>query len=64
MVDVEKFIKKMELEGYVKEILAEIVQMVDRKIKEDMPGVNIAIRIELGIADGRTPRRKNNERNG
>jgi len=64
MVDVEKFIKKMELEGYVKEILAEIVQMVDRKIKEDMPGVNIAIRIELGIADGQIPRRKNNERNG
>jgi len=61
MVDVEKFIKKMELEGYVKETLAEIVQMLDRKIKEDMPGVNIAIRIELGIADGRTPRRKNNE---
>jgi len=58
MVDVEKFIKKMELEGYVKETLAEIVQMLDKKIKEDMPGVNIAIRIELGIADGRTPRRK------
>ncbi len=64
MVDVEKFIKKMELEAYVKETLAEIVQIIDRKIKEDMPGVNIAIRIELGIADGRTPRRKNNERNG
>ena len=64
MVDVEKFIKKMELEGYVKETLAEIVQMVDKKIKEDIPGVNIAIKIELGIADGRTPRRKNNERNG
>ena len=64
MVDVEKFIKRIELEAYVKEILAEIVQMVDGKIKEDMPGVNIAIRIELGIADGRTPRRKNNERNG
>ncbi len=64
MVDVEKFIKKMELEGYVKEILAEIVQMVDKKIKEDMPGVKIAIKIELGIADGRTPRRKDNERNG
>ena len=58
MVDVEKFIKKIELEGYVKETLAEIVQMLDKKIKEDMPGVNIAIRIELGIADGRTPRRK------
>ena len=64
MVDVEKFIKRIELEAYVKEILAEIVQMVDRRIKEDMPGVNIAIRIELGIADGRTPRRKDNERNG
>ena len=58
MVDVEKFIKKIELEGYVKETLAEIVQMLDKKIKEDMPGINIAIRIELGIADGRTPRRK------
>ena len=58
MVDVEKFIKKIELEGYVKETLAEIVQMLDKKIKEDMPGVNIAIRIELGIVDGRTPRRK------
>ena len=58
MVDVEKFIKKIELEGYVKETLAEIVQMLDKKIKEDMPGVDIAIRIELGIADGRTPRRK------
>ncbi|GAH57520.1 unnamed protein product [marine sediment metagenome] len=64
MVDVEKFIKKIELEAYVKEILAEIVQMVDKKIKEDMPGVNIAIRIELGIADDRTPRRKDNKRNG
>jgi len=64
MVDIKKFIKKIELEGYVKETLAEIVQMLDRKIKEDMPGVNIAIRIELGIADGRTPPRKNNERNG
>jgi hypothetical protein len=58
MVDIEKFIKKIELEAYVKEILAEIVQVVDKKIKEDMPGVKIAIRIELGIADGRTPRRK------
>jgi len=58
MVDIEKFIKKIELEGYVKETLAEIVQIVDRKFKEDMPGVNIAIRIELGIADGQTPRRK------
>jgi len=58
MVDVEKFIKKMELEGYVKETLAEIVQIVDRKIKEDMPGVKIAIKIELGISDGRAPRRK------
>jgi len=58
MVDVEKFIKKIELEAYVKEILAEIVQVVDKKIKEDMPGVKIAIRIELGIVDGRTPRRK------
>ncbi|MBA7512320.1 hypothetical protein ES705_04324 [subsurface metagenome] len=63
MVDVEKFIKKIELEGYVKETLAEIVQMVDRKIKEDMPGVKIAIRLELGIADGQTTRRKDNERN-
>lgn len=58
MVDIEKFIKEIELEGYVKETLAEIVQMVDKKIKEDMPGVNIAIRIELGIANGQTPRRK------
>jgi len=58
MVDIEKFINKIELEGYVKEILAEIVQVVDRKVKEDMPGVKIAIRIELGIADGQTPRRK------
>jgi hypothetical protein len=64
MVDVEKFIKKVELEGYVKETLAEIVQMLDRKIAEDMPGVRIAISIKLGIADGRTPRRKDNERNG
>lgn len=64
MVDVEKFIKRIELEAYVKEILAEIVQIVDKRIKEDMPGVNIAIRIELRIADGRTPRRKDNERNG
>jgi len=64
MVDVEKFIKKIELEGYVKEILAEIVQMVDRKIKEDMPGFKIAIRVELGIVDGRTPRRKDDERSG
>jgi len=63
MVDIEKFIKKIELEGYVKETLAEIVQMLDRKIKEDMPGVRIAIRVELGIADGWTPQRKNNERN-
>lgn len=60
MVDVEKFIKKMELEGYVKETLAEIFQVLDRKIKEDMPGVKIVIRIELGIADGRTPRGKDN----
>jgi len=58
MVDVEKFIKKIELEAYVKEILAEIAQMVDRKIKEDMPGAKIAIRLELGLAEDRTPRRK------
>jgi len=58
MVDIEKFINKLELEGYVKETLAVIVQIVDRKIKEDMPGVKIAIKIELGIADGRAPRRK------
>jgi len=60
MVDVEKFINKLELEGYVKETLAEIVQMLGRKIKEDMPGVRIAISIKLGIADDRTPRRKDN----
>jgi len=58
MVDVEKFLKKIELEGYVKEILAEIVQVVDKKIKKDLPGIKIAIKIELGIADGQTPRRK------
>lgn len=62
MVDIEKFIKKIELEGYVKEILAEIVQVVDKKIEKDMPGVKIAIRIELGIMDGQTPRRKDDER--
>ena len=39
MVDVEKFINKLELEGYVKEALAEILQMLDKKIKKDMPGV-------------------------
>jgi len=58
MVDIEKFINKIELEGYVKETLAEIVQMLDKKIKEDMPGVKIAISIKLEIADGQTPRRK------
>ena len=60
MVDIEKFINKIELEGYVKETLAEIVQIVDEKIKKDMPGVKIAIRIELGIADDQSPRRKDN----
>lgn len=60
-MDVEKFINKIELEDYVKEILAEIVQMIDRKIKEDMPGVDIAIRVEFGIRDGQTPRRKRKE---
>ena len=64
MVDIEKYLKKIELESYVKEILAEIVQVVDKKIKKDMPGIKIAIKIELGIMDGRTPRRKDNERNG
>jgi len=49
MVDIEKFIKQMELDGYVKEILAEIMQMVDKKIKQDMPGVKIAIKIEFVI---------------
>lgn len=60
MVDIEKFIKHMELEGYVKETLVEIVQMIDRKIKKDMPGVKLAVRIEFGIMDNRTPRRKDN----
>jgi len=60
MVDVEKFIKKIELEDYVKETLAEIVQILDRKIAEDMPGVRIAISIKLGIADNQAPRRKDN----
>lgn len=63
MVDIEKFIKKMELEGYVKETLTEIVQIVDKKIKKDMPGVKIAIKIELGIMDGHTPRRKDDGQN-
>jgi len=58
MVDIEKFINKMELEGYVKEILAEIVQVIDRKIKKDMPGVDVAIKVEFGIRDGQTPQRK------
>lgn len=62
MVDIEKFIKHIELEGYVKEILTEIVQVVDKKIEKDMPGVKIAIRIELGIMDGQTPRRKDDGR--
>ena len=48
----------MELENYVKEILGEIVQVVDKKIKKDMPGIKIAIKVELGIMDGQTPRRK------
>jgi len=64
MVDIEKFIKEIKLEAYIKEILAEIAQMVDRKIKEDMPGAKISIRLELGLAEDRTPRRKDNERNG
>lgn len=51
-MDVEKFIKNMELEGYVKEILVEIVQIIDKKIKEDMPGVDVAVRVEFGIRDG------------
>lgn len=58
MMDIEKFIRKMELECYVKETLTEIVQFIDKKIEKDMPGVKIAIKIELGIADGHTPRRK------
>ena len=58
MVDIEKFIKKIELEGYVKETLVEIVQLIDRKIQKDMPGVRLAIRIEFGIMDNRTPRKK------
>lgn len=60
-MDVEKFINKIELEGYAKEILAEIVQFIDRKIEEDMPGVDVAIRVEFGIRDGQTPRRKKEE---
>jgi len=48
MVDVEKFIKKIELEGYVKETLAEIVQIIDRKIAEDMLGVKIAHQYKIG----------------
>lgn len=51
MVDIEKFIRKMELEGYAMETLAEIVQLIDKKIKKDMPGVKIAIRIELGMME-------------
>jgi len=58
MVDVEKFIRKMELEGYVRETLLEIVQMIDKKIKKDMPGVKLAVRIEFGIMDNRTPRKE------
>lgn len=58
MVDIEKFIKKIELEGYVKETLVEIVQLIDRKIQKDMPGVRIAVKIEFGIMDNRTPRKK------
>jgi len=58
MVDIEKFINKIELEGYVNEILAELVQVIDKKIKKDMPGVDVAIRVEFGIRDGQTPRRK------
>ncbi|MBA7608784.1 hypothetical protein ES703_15966 [subsurface metagenome] len=60
-MDVEKFINKIELEDYVKEILAEIVQMIDKKIKEDMPGVDVAVRVEFGIRDGQTPQRKKEE---
>ena len=58
MVNIEKFINKIELEAYVKEILAEVVQILDEKIKKDIPGVKIAINIKLGIADGQSPRRK------
>ena len=61
IMDIEKFIREIELEGYVKETLAEIMQMVDKKIKEDIPGAKIAIKIEMGIVDDRTPRRKDNE---
>jgi len=63
MVDIEKFINKIEFEAYVRETLAEIVQMLDKKIKKDMPGIKIAISIKLGIADGHTPWRKSNGRN-
>jgi len=58
MVDIEKFINKIELEGYVSEILAELAQVIDKKIKKDMPGVDVAIKVEFGIRDGQTPRRK------
>ena len=58
MVDIEKFIRKMELESYVKETLVEIVQLIDKKVQKDMPGVRLAVKIEFGIMDGRIPRRK------
>jgi hypothetical protein len=60
MVDIEKFIKKIELESYVKEILAEMIQILDKKIKQDMPGVKIAIKIGFVIAgtDSTQPKEK------
>lgn len=62
MVDIKRFIKKMELEGYVMETLIEIVQLVDKKVKKDMPGAKIAVRIELGITENPTLRRVDDER--
>ena len=58
MIDIEKFIQHIELESYARETLMEIVQFIDKKIQKDMPGVKLAVRIEFGIMDNRTPRRK------
>ena len=58
MIDIEKFIQHIELESYARETLMVIVQFIDKKIQKDMPGVKLAVRIEFGIMDNRTPRRK------
>jgi len=53
MTNIEKSIRQIELDNYIKETAEELAHIAGAKIEKDLPGVriSIAVKVELAILD-------------